>query len=476
MDARAEEPDLPTNADHATATIVRPSRRHAPRSTPRVADAALVLVLALVVLASCTTSISGGSTGGTTVTGSVPAAGRNTTVKFLTVGSPEELDAYREAIKAFEASQPEIKVELLEAADNKDLLTRLSTSFGAGNPPDLFLINYRSFGQYAAKGAIDPIGPRVASSTAFEESDFYAEALDGFRFDGQLTCLPQNASSLVVYFNKALFEAAGVEVPKAGWSWADMVAKAKQLTKDTDGDGKVDQFGLGIDAELIRVAPFVWSNGGEVVDDTAKPTKLALGTPAAAEVLEDFLDLYRVDEVIPGEQEIESEDIDARFQSGTMAMLFDSRRSTPGFRAVPSLDFDVAPLPVYEKPVSILHADAYCLSAASANKEAAWKFIEFAVGPKGAPIVAATGRTVPSLKSVATSTVFLDPEAKPAHAQVWLDNISSLRSVPNIATWPEIESATSKILEDALYEGGNASEVAEEMAKATQDMFDRANK
>jgi len=440
------------------------------RTTSRQATIPMIAVAFMAfALSSCTSNNSGGS-------GSGQGGGGITTVTFLAVGSPDELKAYRDVITAFKASQDRVKVQLLEAADSKDLLTRLSTSLGAGNPPDVFLINYRSFGQYAAKGAIDPVAARVASSSEFDESDFYGEALDGFRFDGALTCLPQNASSLVVYYNKALFDAAGVSVPEPGWTWAEMVEKAKKLTKDTDGDGKPDQFGLGVDTELIRVAPFVWSNGGELVDDQSKPTTLALGSPNATEVLEDFLDLYRVDEVIPSEQEIESEDVDARFQSGKMAMVFNSRRSTPGYRAVADLDFDVAPLPVYKKPTSILHADAYCQSAASTRKDAAWTFIEFAVGPKGAPIVAAAGRTVPSLKSVATSSVFLDPNTKPAHAQVFLDNIPLLQSVPNISTWPEIESATSKILEDAMYEGGNASEVAEELAIATQDMFDRANR
>jgi multiple sugar transport system substrate-binding protein len=438
---------------------------------PRRVAAAMTLLLLAVACSSSGSATSGSATPGS---GAGTSGGGRQTVRFLTSGAPEEVAAYRTAIDAFEKAQSEVKVELVEAASNKDMLTKLSTSFGSGNPPDLFLLNYRSFGQYAAKGAIEPVGAWVAASSAFDESDFYAAALDGFRFGGQLTCLPQNASNLVLYYNKALFDAAGVPVPQAGWSWADMVAKAKKLTKDTDGDGKPDQFGLGVDAELIRVAPFVWSNGGAIVDDQAKPTTLALGTPQATEVLEDFLDLYRVDEVIPSEQEIESQDVDARFQAGTMAMVFGSRRATPEFRSVAGLDFDVAPLPVYEKPVSILHSDGYCMAAASPNKDAAWKFIEFMVGPQGAPIIARTGRTVPSLRSVAESTAFLDPTAKPAHAQVFLDNIPNLRSVPNISTWPEIDDATSKILVDAIYEGGNANEVAEEMSQATADMFARA--
>ena len=75
-------------------------------------------------------------------------------------------------------------------------------------------------------------------------------------------CLPQNVSSLVVYYNRDLFEAAGVPLPTAGWTWDDMTAAAAALR---DGD----QYGLGVEASIIRLAPFVWSNGGDIVDDPA---------------------------------------------------------------------------------------------------------------------------------------------------------------------------------------------------------------
>ncbi len=81
--------------------------------------------------------------------------------------------------------------------------------------------------------------------------------------------MPQNVSSLVVYYNADLFRSAGVELPRDGWAWDDMVAAAKNLTRDRDDDGTVDVYGLGVDPEIIRVAPFIWSNGGRLVDDEA---------------------------------------------------------------------------------------------------------------------------------------------------------------------------------------------------------------
>ena len=138
---------------------------------------------------------------------------------------------------------------------------------------------------------LEPIESRLEDSDAFEQEDFYPQALDAFRFDGKLVCLPQNISSLVVYYNRDLFKRAKVPEPKAGWTWDEMVQKAIKLTRDTNGDGDIDQHGLGVEPSIIRIAPFVWSNGGEVVDDEEAPTRLALDSPEATEAMQKFFDL-----------------------------------------------------------------------------------------------------------------------------------------------------------------------------------------
>ena len=132
-------------------------------------------------------------------------------------------------------------------------------------------------------------------------------------------------------------------------------------------------------------------------------------------------------------------------------MLLSSRRSTPTFRESARFDWDVAPLPIHRKPAGILHSDAYCMAEASENKDAAWRFVEFALSAEGQRIVAQTGRTVPSLRSVAESPAFLDPSAKPRNSRVFLDAIPTIQRVPTISTWPEIEDAAEGILENGMY-------------------------
>ena len=423
----------------------------------------LLALLCVLVLAGCGGDDEGNGGGG--LSGDV---------SFMVFGDPEEIQAFRNVIAAYENEQPDVDVKMIEASDRDDLIARLSTSFAAGTPPDLFLLNYRFYAQFAARDVLEPIEDRVDDSDVFEQEDFYEEAMNAFRFNDMLTCLPQNISSLVVYYNKDMFQEAGVAFPKEGWKWDDMVAAAKKLTKDSNGDGKPEVHGLGIEASLIRVAPFVWSNGGELVDNEENPTHFTLDTPEAQVALERLLQLHVTDKVTPGDEEVEAEDDETRFQNGRMAMVLSSRRATPTFRTIQKFDWDVAALPQHKEQAGILHSDAYCLTKASDNKDAAWSFMEYALGPEGAPIVAKSGRTVPSLKSVAESEAFLDPTAKPANSQVFLDTIPVIQQVPSISTWPEIEDAASPILEEAYYNGESAAAVADELRAATDDLFARA--
>lgn len=397
-------------------------------------------------------------------------------VSFLVFGDPSELRAFRTVVSEFRRVEPDVKVTLVEASDRDDLIARLSTSFAGRQPPDVFLINYRFFGQFAVRGVLEPIQGRLDGSDAFDEEDFYPKALDAFRIDGELVCLPQNISSLVVYYNRDLFREAGVEEPRPGWTWDEMVEKAIRLTRDEDEDGNVDQYGLGVEPTLIRIAPFVWSNGGEVVDDDREPTRFALDTPAAQEAMRKFFELRQLHIVVPTEEEIESEDAESRFLNGRTAMLLSSRRATPTLRTITAFDWDVAALPRHREPAGILHSDAYCLTRASKDKDAAWRFMEFALGPEGQRITAASGRTVPSLIEVSRSDAFLDPDAKPASSRVFLDTIPYIRQVPSISTWPEIEDAAEVILEGGLYENVPSDVVSRQLDERTREMFARAER
>jgi multiple sugar transport system substrate-binding protein len=408
-------------------------------------------------------------------TGEVPTGDSSSgPVTLLLWAEPEELPAYREVIGAFGEVEPAIEVRLTHTGNRDDLLTRLSTSFSGGTPPDLFLLNYRFIGQYQARSVLEPIQPFLEDSDAFEREDFYPQALEAFTFDGVLNCLPQNVSSLVVYYNADMFREIGLEGPPEGWTFFDMVGLARNLTIDRDGDGAPEQYGLGVEPTVIRIAPFIWSNGGSLVDDEAHPTRFTLHEPAAVEVMQSFFDLREEYRVVPTEHELESQEDEDRFLNGGSAMLLASRRETPSLRTITDFEWDVAPLPVFQEPAGMLHSDAYCMSRDSAHKEAAWRFLEFALGPEGQRITAQAGRTVPSLIEVAESDAFLDPDRPPASSHVFLDTIPHIRRTPNISTWHEIEERADEVLEIGMYHQVPALDIAQRIIRETTEMFARA--
>lgn len=370
----------------------------------------------------------------------------NASIRLQVSGEREETAVYRAVVRAFEKDNPQIDVTLVEVADKDDHLAKLATAFSAGDPPDVFLVNFREYSQFVSRGAVAPFEDHLAAQE-MDLADYYEEPIEAFTFDGALQCMPQNISSLVVYFNTDLFERAGVEPPFGGWTWDEFRDAALELTTR-------DVRGVGIEPNVIRLAPFMWSNGGELVDDDTEPTRFTFDDPASREALEFVVSLVRDDEVVPSEREVAAQDLETRFTTGKIAMLLSSRRETPPFREVTGLNFDVLPLPQAERPSGILHSDGYCIAAQSDEQTAAAELIAYATGEQGQTITTLGGRTVPSLESVANSLAFLDPLQAPAHSQVFLDGIPDLRRTPVIPTWPEIEDLAEEILTRAFYEPG----------------------
>ena len=392
-------------------------------------------------------------------------------ISFMVFGDPAELAAYSQLVDTFQKKHPKIQVEIIHIPGQSDYRKRLAADLVAGTPADVVLINYRRYAAFAKAGALEPLGEYLKKSKLINEAGFFPEAIKPFKWNGELMCIPQNISSLVVYYNKDLFDQVGVDYPAQGWTWSDFLAAALALTRDIDGDGTTDQFGAGIEASLIRLAPFIWQAGGEVVNNEFHPTTLMLTTNEAREAAEFFFGLQTVHHVVPSAEYEAAEDSESRFINGRLAMFFNSRRGVPTYRESAAFNWDVAALPQHKIQAGVLHTDAYCLPSASKNKVAAWTFIEFANSIEGQTIVAASGRTVPSLISVANSPAFLDPEAKPANSRIFLDTIPFIRALPIHPNWAEIEEVASAELARGFFGDVDPEEAMLRAIRSTGEYF-----
>ena len=385
-------------------------------------------------------------------------------IQLQVSGEPEETAVYTSIADQFMEANGEVHVEVVEVAEKDEHLARLATSFAGGNPPDVFLVNFREYSQFVVRDAVEPIEDHLEG---VDLSAYYEPPLEAFTYDGKLQCFPQNISSLVVYYNRALFEEAGIERPKEGWTWEEFRDTAAALT---GGDVR----GVGIEPTIIRLAPFAWSAGGDIVDDPASPTRLDLDNTGARTALGFFVSMV-ADGLIPTEEEVAAQDLETRFTTGKLGMLLSSRREVPAFREVQGLDFDVAPLPVDQEPAGILHSDGYCIAAGSDAVDTAAAFVRFATGEEGQTLGALSGRTVPSLSAVAESGAFLDPIQPPRHSEVFLEAIPTIRRTPVLATWPEIEDVAEQVLIRAFYEDGyTVDDAIRDLDAETRDLFEEA--
>lgn len=383
--------------------------------------------------------------------GTAPKQPAGGSIRVAAAGGEGEIKAVEALADAFEAANAGTTVQMETVASASELIGKLTTQFLAGNPPDVFVMNYRRLGGFAARDVLEPV-------TATDTSALYPQTLSAFTFDGKLLCLPSNASSMVVYLNTALFASAGIALPKPGWTWDDMVTTARAFR------GKSIK-AIGFETSLIRLAPFVWSNGGEIVDAHDDPSVVDLSSPAAREAISFMLELQRSG---MNATDRAAQDPEEAFTAGRVAMLLESRRAVPGFRNTTGLSFDVAPVPTKKTASSVLHSDGYCVTKASRNKALARAFAAFAVTGDGARILAERGRTVPALRSLAGSDAFLDPAREPKSSKVFTDQVANVRPMPHSPTWNEVEEAVEEILAQLFTGRLSIDEAIEEIATRTR--------
>jgi multiple sugar transport system substrate-binding protein len=425
-------------------------------------------------------------------------------VRFAFFADPSEALAYAQLIERFEEVQNEVKIEpVVISSSNVAPLGRLlpaskypewlRESFTGPNPPDVFLFTYRDVGSYETRGVLEPLGSWLASSRSLNEADFYPEALSLFRpMNKPLMAIPQNLSSLVVYFNAEMFETAGLPDPTAGWSWDEFKAAAKELTVDTNDDGFPEIHGVAFDPTIHRYAAAIWGAGGELFDDVYQPTKLTLDTPEARRGIEFITSLGPTGiGAAPSQADRLLQDDTQRFSLGKAAMLIQSRRVVAYLRDNARVPWDVAPLPVGSVPANVSHSDGLGIWSGSPRKEGAWKFLEFAMGEEGQKILAESGRTVPSLRKVAESDAFLKGGSvasllgytqAPRSASVFLDNIGISRPLPSTSTWPSAVWEMDRAFKKAFYDDGDVdAAIAQVLERTTfsaenaEDLFEMAS-
>ena len=305
-----------------------------------------------------------------------------------------------------------INIEFENIGTGSEYYLKLQTTIAGGTPPDVFYPATHVAYNYASKGAILPITSYVERD-GIDLSLFDPTILDLYMIDGELYCLPLDNAALVVYYNKELFDAAGVDYPEAGWTWDDFVETAKALTLDTDDDGVTDQFGVETFRDYWPMV--VWSNTGQgLFDDQRNPTEFLGNSPEAIASIQFVADLILEHGVMPSDEQ--RADITDLFAAGRSAMQVVGHWRMQRYLDA-GFEFDMAPLPIGDSGEAVNRADGSCfaISSETEHPEEAWEFVKFLAGPgsEGVNRLLDLQVMTPALTDYRNDPRFIDPESLP---------------------------------------------------------------
>jgi len=344
-------------------------------------------------------------------------------------------------------------VDLGGAAGTKDKLKFLL----AGDVPlDLARIDVTELAAYVADGALVDLGPYFDADAGWHADEWFEGPLGACRDRmGRLVGLPSTFTPYVMYVNRSLLLRDGVELPRPGWTWADMERIARAATRDLDGDGRIDardQRGISITQWLQALAPWVWQAGAEFLDERGEHA--TLDSPEFIEVLTFLHRLLHVERVASNDATFAAQMEQGLFQSGRCALYGPvGYWETYRFASL-AFDWDVVPLPRHRHEATAVAMSVYVVPRTARDPQLAYRFLREVLGGEAYQRrMAEIGNGVPGLVSAARSTAFLDPDRPPASEHVFLDVLEHARFLPPSANWGKLESVVQAELEGVLLSG-----------------------
>jgi multiple sugar transport system substrate-binding protein len=335
---------------------------------------------------------------------------------------------YDSLIDAFEAEHPDVHISTVSIEET------LGTGRGGFNWPDDAYLRLAAAADVIAASATRQAVQQGAllDLTNFFESDpnlkaeaFYPGVLESVQWEGGTWSLPVEVTYPLIYFDKSLFDAAGVAYPQPGWTWDDFLATAQALTVGS-GDaasGGVSQWGF-VEPSFDPVT-FVQAKAGLLFNADAYPPTARLDDAAVVAAVRWYTDLFLTHEVSPyystsgeggpggmfnneGMRLIESGQVAMWFTPDVM--FFGMRRGRPDQQQTTNgaVPFPVAKPDDHTTPGVV---DGLSISAGTKKANLAWEWISFlaqqSAGQRG-PFNALSTGTVPALPSVAVAAGYWD--------------------------------------------------------------------
>ena len=280
------------------------------------------------------------------------------------------------------------------------------------------------------------------------------------KIDNQLYGIPAGFTTRVVYYNKKMFDDAGIAYPSDGWTWTEFQEIAQKLT-----DKSKKQYGFGVRAEndTYDLQGFVWSNGGSFISEDGTTIEGYMNSKETAEAIQMLGDMLKNGSAVltGGKGQQSGEDI---FKAGKIAMWESGIWPLESFREA-GIDVGTVEMPAFEgKPVKgVLAESALSIAKDSKNKDLAWEFIKFYVSDEAIKMRVAD---LPVRVSVVNELKKdQDPLYKPYYTMLERsDNTPAFLLNPK---WNEVNRQLSAAVESAMF-GSDAQEVLNQAVKDSE--------
>lgn len=368
----------------------------------------------------------------------------DTVLRFASWNNGESLQHQKDVARMFEAQNPGVTIQVEAHSDNYD--QKLAASFGGKNPPDvMFMWNFPHY--YTS---LEPLNDYIENDSSLDLSDIPPGLLNYNKIGQNLYGLPVGFTSHVVYYNKDLFDQAGVDYPQEGWTWQDFRTTAKAFRNKEE---KRYGFGFYAQPDPYDFEQYMWSNGTSYISQDGKAVDGYMNSPAAAEVLGMFVGMLKNEEaVLIGSSGADSSG-SGLFKADRIAMYESGIWPKSGFEAAKK-NFGIASLPSFPgKTVkSVINQSGMSMAKDSKNKALAWKFIKFFVSPEA---IKARPTDLPIRRSVIKELQFdQDPQMKAFFTM--LESSDQTPAFMLNKKWGKIQKNLALAIETALLKQSDA--------------------
>ncbi len=360
------------------------------------------------------------------------SADSNVSLTYM-IWDKNQQPAMQTIIKNFEKTHPHVTVTV-EVTPWAAYWTKLQTAATGGSLGDVFWMNGPNFQKYASNGVIAPIDDNVKADNV-SLSNYPPALVKLYTYNGKLYTLPKDFDTVGLWYNKALFKAAGVSYPDTTWTWQSVQDAAKKLTNPAKGV-------WGIAAPMLDQEGFyntILQNGGTVISSDKK--KSGFDDPASIGGLQFWTDMIQKKYSPTQAQMTDTVPLNL-FESGKVAMLYTGSWNAVEFNSnsYTKTNVDVTVMPKGKTRATVIHGLANVISANTPHAAQAWEFVKYLGSKEAAEVEASSGATIPAYTGTQDAWVKAYPQY---HLQSFLDELAYAVPYPvskNTAAWIDVQN------------------------------------